>query len=231
MSGYDPKDRRTSTIPADFNFQFAQNLNRLSLQSKRIGLLSSGSEDSEGNKLLSKATEILGKLGADVIPISETKEYPGEEELFVLLFEFREGINKYLRKANSDLQNLNQLIAFNNENRDLAMEHFGQEIFIESAETLGQRSKYMRSVEFTTKESRNYIDNLLSKYNLNALVGLTRGPAWLINYNGGDEQAIEISDHGEWRVCSHVGVSSHHHTIWSCRWFACRYLIHFYCLG
>ena len=191
MSGYDPKDRRTSTIPADFNFQFAQNLNRLSLQSKRIGLLSSGSEDSEGNKLLSKATEILGKLGADVIPISETKEYPGEEELFVLLFEFREGINKYLRKANSDLQNLNQLIAFNNQNRDLAMEHFGQEIFIESAETLGQRSKYMRSVEFTTKESRNYIDNLLSKYNLNALVGLTRGPAWLINYNGGDEQAIE----------------------------------------
>ncbi|GIT34423.1 MAG: hypothetical protein Ct9H300mP4_07420 [Gammaproteobacteria bacterium] len=191
MSGYDPKDRRTSTIPADFNFQFAQNLNGLSLQSKRIGLLSSGSEDSEGNKLLSKATEILGKLGADVIPISETKEYPGEEELFVLLFEFREGINKYLRKANSDLQNLNQLIAFNNEYRDLAMEHFGQEIFIESAETLGQRSKYMRSVELTTKESRNYIDNLLSKYNLNALVGLTRGPAWLINYNGGDEQAIE----------------------------------------
>ena len=191
MSGYDPKDRRTSTIPADFNFQFAQNLNGLSLQSKRIGLLSSGSEDSEGNKLLSKATEILGKLGADVIPISETKEYPGEEELFVLLFEFREGINKYLRKANSDLQNLNQLIAFNNEYRDLAMEHFGQEIFIESAETLGQRSKYMRSVELTTKESRNYIDNLLSKYNLNALVGLTRGPAWLINYNGGDEQAIK----------------------------------------
>jgi len=191
MSGYDPKDRRTSTIPADFDFQFAQNLNRLSLQSKRIGLLSSGSEDSEGNKLLSKATEILGKLGADVIPISETKEYPGEEELFVLLFEFREGINKYLRKANSDLQNLNQLIVFNNENRDLAMEHFGQEIFIESAQTLGQRSKYMRSVEFTTKESRDYIDGLLNKYNLNALVGLTRGPAWLINYNGGDEQAIE----------------------------------------
>ena len=71
------------------------------------------------------------------------------------------------------------------------MEHFGQEIFIESAETLGQRSKYMRSVEFTTKESRNYIDSLLNEYNLDTLVGLTRGPAWLINYDGGDEQAIE----------------------------------------
>ena len=165
MSGYDPKDRRTSTIPADFNFQFAQNLNGLSLQSKRIGLLSSGSEDSEGNKLLSKATEVLGKLGADVIPISETKEYPWEEEFFVLLFEFREGINKYLRKANSDLQNLNQLITFNNENRNVAMKHFGQEIFIESAQTLGQRSKYMRSVELITRESRDYIDGLLNEYN------------------------------------------------------------------
>ena len=191
MAGYDPKDKRTSAIPADFNFQFAQNLNELSLQSRRIGLLSSGSEDSEGSKLLTKATEILGKLGADVILISETKEYPGEEEFFVLLFEFREGINKYLRKTHSDLQNLNQLIAFNNQNRDVAMEHFGQEIFIESAETLGQRGKYMRSVELTTRESRNYIDSLLNEYNLDALVGLTRGPAWLINYDGGDEKAIE----------------------------------------
>ena len=103
MSGYDPKDKRTSTIPADFNFHFAQNLNGLSLQSKRIGLLSSGSEDSAGSKLLIKAAEIFRKLGTDVTTISETKEYPGEEEFFVLLFEFREGINKYLRKANSDI--------------------------------------------------------------------------------------------------------------------------------
>jgi len=209
MAGYDPKDKRTSAIPADFNFQFAQNLNELSLQSRRIGLLSSGSEDSEGSKLLTKATEILGKLGADVILISETKEYPGEEEFFVLLFEFREGINKYLRKTYSDLQNLNQLIAFNNQNRDVAMEHFGQEIFIESAETLGQRGKYMRSVELTTRESRNYIDSLLNEYNLDALVGLTRGPAWLINYDGGDEKAIE--DQRSWGTGGFAAMAGYPH--------------------
>ena len=190
IAGYDRKDRATRAIPSDFNFQFTQNLNKLSLQSRRIGLLSSGSKDTEGSKLLAKATKIFGKLGAEVLTISETKEYPGEEEFFVLLFEFRQGINKYLRKTNSDLQNLNQLIAFNNQNEDVVMEHFGQEIFIESAETLGQRGKYMRSVELTTRESRNYIDSLLNEYNLDALVGLTRGPAWLINYDGGDEKAI-----------------------------------------
>ena len=209
MAGYDPKDKRTSTIPDDFNFQFAQNLNELSLQSKRIGLFSSGSEDSEGSKLLTKATEIFRKLGADVISIPEIKEYPGEEEFFVLLFEFREGINKYLRKANSDFQNLNQLIAFNNENGDVAMEHFGQEIFIESAETLGQRSKYMRSVELTTRVSRNYLDSLLEEYSLDALVGLTRGPAWLINYDGGDEQAIE--DQRSWGTGGFAAMSGYPH--------------------
>ena len=209
MAGYDPKDKRTSAIPANLNFQFAQNLNELSLQSRRIGLLSSGSEDSEGSKLLTKATEILGKLGADVILISETKEYPGEEEFFVLLFEFREGINKYLRKTHSDLQNLNQLIAFNNQNQDVAMEHFGQEIFIESAETLGQRGKYMRSVELTTRESRNYIDSLLNEYNLDALVGLTRGPAWLINYDGGDEKAIE--DQRSWGTGGFAAMAGYPH--------------------
>ena len=206
---YDPKDRATRKIPTDFNFQFTQNLNKLSLQSRRIGLLSSGSKDTEGSKLLAKATKIFGKLGAEVLPISETKEYPGEEEFFVLLFEFREGINKYLRKANSELQSLNQLIAFNNQNKDVAMKHFGQEIFIESAETLGQRGKYMRSVELTTRESRNYIDGLLNEYNLDALVGLTRGPAWLINYDGGDEKAIE--DQRSWGTGGFAAMAGYPH--------------------
>ena len=209
IAGYDPKDRATRAIPSDFNFQFTQNLNKLSLQSRRIGLLSSGSKDTEGSKLLAKATKIFGKLGAEVLTISETKEYPGEEEFFVLLFEFRQGINKYLRKTNSGLQNLNQLIAFNNQNKDVAMEHFGQEIFIESAETLGQRGKYMRSVELTTRESRNYIDGLLNEYNLDALVGLTRGPAWLINYNGGDEKAIE--DQRSWGTGGFAAMAGYPH--------------------
>ena len=158
---------------------------------------------------MAKATKIFGKLGAEVLTISETKEYPGEEEFFVLLFEFRQGINKYLRKTNSGLQNLNQLIAFNNQNKDVAMEHFGQEIFIESAETLGQRGKYMRSVELTTRESRNYIDGLLNEYNLDALVGLTRGPAWLINYNGGDEKAIE--DQRSWGTGGFAAMAGYPH--------------------
>ena len=209
IAGYDRKDRATRAIPSDFNFQFTQNLNKLSLQSRRIGLLSSGSKDTEGSKLLAKATKIFGKLGAEVLTISETKEYPGEEEFFVLLFEFRQGINKYLRKTNSDLQNLNQLIAFNNQNKDVAMKHFGQEIFIESAETLGQRGKYMRSVELTTRESRNYIDGLLNEYNLDALVGLTRGPAWLINYNGGDEKAIE--DQRSWGTGGFAAMAGYPH--------------------
>ncbi|GIT35187.1 MAG: hypothetical protein Ct9H300mP4_15060 [Gammaproteobacteria bacterium] len=209
MSGYDFKDKRTRSIPTDFNFHFAEDLNKLSLRSRRIGLLSSGSEDSEGSKLLIKTTEIFQKLGADVITITETKDYPGEEEFFVLLFEFREGINKYLRKANSDIQDLSQLITFNNENRDVAMEHFGQEIFIESAGTLGQRSQYMRSLQLTTTESRNYIDGLLNDHKLDALVGLTRGPAWLINYDGGDEKAIE--DQRSWGNGGFAAMSGYPH--------------------
>ena len=209
MSGYDSKDKRTRSIPTDFNFHFAEDLNKLSLRSRRIGLLSSGSEDSEGSKLLIKTTEIFQKLGADVITITETKDYPGEEEFFVLLFEFREGVNKYLRKANSDIQDLSQLITFNNENRDVAMEHFGQEIFIESAETLGQRSQYMRSLQLTTTESRNYIDGLLNDHKLDALVGLTRGPAWLINYDGGDEKAIE--DQRSWGNGGFAAMSGYPH--------------------
>tara|TARA_B100001750_G_C15480388_1_gene585063 strand:- start:614 stop:1831 length:1218 start_codon:yes stop_codon:yes gene_type:complete len=89
------------------------------------------------------------------------------------------------------------------------MEHFGQEIFIESAETLGQRSQYMRSLQLTTTESRNYIDGLLNDHKLDALVGLTRGPAWLINYDGGDEKAIE--DQRSWGNGGFAAMSGYPH--------------------
>ena len=31
--------------------------------------------------------------------------------------------------------------------------------------------------------------NLMEQYNLDAFIGLTRGPAWKINYEGGDRKA------------------------------------------
>ena len=209
MAGYDSNDHSTSTIPVNYDFQFSDNLNKLSLKNKRVGLLSSGSEDSEGRKLLAKATTTFRKLGAKVIPIIENKEYPGEEELFVLLFEFREGINNYLKKADSDLQNLHQIIEFNKQNSDVVMKYFGQEIFIESAETIGQKEKYMRSIELTTTESRKYIDSLLDEHSLEALVGLTQGPAWLINYNGGDNKAIE--DQRSWGTGGFAAMAGYPH--------------------
>ena len=209
MAGYDSNDHSTSTIPANYDFQFSNNLNKLSLKNKRVGLLSSGSEDSEGSKLLAKATTTLRKLGAEVIPIIENKEYPGEEELFVLLFEFREGINNYLEKADSDLENLHQIIEFNKQNSDVVMKYFGQEIFIESTETVGQKEKYMRSIELTTTESRKYIDSLLDEHSLDVLVGLTQGPAWLINYNGGDNKAIE--DQRSWGTGGFAAMAGYPH--------------------
>tara|TARA_B100000315_G_scaffold207150_1_gene201837 strand:+ start:49 stop:1539 length:1491 start_codon:yes stop_codon:yes gene_type:complete len=209
MAGYDSNDHSTSTIPTNYDFQFSNNLNKLSLKNKRVGLLSSGSEDSEGRKLLAKATTTFRKLGAKVIPIIENKEYPGEEELFVLLFEFREGINNYLKKADSDVENLHQIIEFNKQNSDVVMKYFGQEIFIESAETIGQKEKYMRSIELTTTESRKYIDFLLDEHSLDVLVGLTQGPAWLINYNGGDNKAIE--DQRSWGTGGFAAMAGYPH--------------------
>ena len=89
------------------------------------------------------------------------------------------------------------------------MKYFGQEIFIESTETVGQKEKYMRSIELTTTESRKYIDSLLVEHSLDVLVGLTQGPAWLINYNGGDNKAIE--DQRSWGTGGFAAMAGYPH--------------------
>ena len=54
----------------------------------------------------------------------------------MLQYEFKDGLNKYLAKANGKVKSLKELIAFNKENEAKAMPYFKQEI-LESSEELG----------------------------------------------------------------------------------------------
>ena len=191
LAGFDPRDPATAKIPRDMQLSFSTNLSKTSLKGKAVGLMSASSNEPEENRLIIKAKTILIDAGAKVIMLANKQDYPGEEEYFVLLYEFREGINKYLSSHSSQPKNLKELIDFNIKNKKTALAHFDQDIFLLSEQTKGQKEKYLNALKITKSVSTEHIDNFLNKNELDAIVGLTMGPAWEIDYEGGDQAAAK----------------------------------------
>ena len=189
ISGVDPNDSATLSIPKDFNFNFTSDLNNASLAGKRFGLLPTGSMNSDGKLMLKKIRMMLEKAGAIVVDIDDNREYPGPEELLVLLYEFKVGLEQYLASSNSEFKTLSELIAFNEENKDDVLKHFDQSHFYDSNKTTSQKEEYLIALE-RVLQTRDEIDSFIKEYNIEALVGLSWSPAWAINHDGGDDEAI-----------------------------------------
>ena len=189
ISGVDSNDSATLSIPKDFNFNFTSDLNNASLAGKRFGLLPTGSMNSDGKLMLKKIRMMLEEAGAIVVDIDDNREYPGPEELLVLLYEFKVGLEQYLASSNSEFKTLSELIAFNEENKDDVLKHFDQSHFYDSNKTTSQKEEYLIALE-RVLQTRDEIDSFIKEYNIEALVGLSWSPAWAINHDGGDDEAI-----------------------------------------
>ena len=189
IAGKDIHDPATLNIPENFNFDFTSDLNKESLKGKRFGLLPTGANEKYGEKARQKIRELLENAGAIVIDVEDKREYPGEAELLVLMYEFKENLEKYLATSNSPHKTLSELIKFNDANKEEVLKHFDQSIFIDSDKTSSLKEEYLLALEEII-DTRNGIDQLLEENNIDALVGLSWSPAWAINHDGGDDEAI-----------------------------------------
>ena len=208
ISGVDPNDPATLNIPKDFNFNFSSNLNDSSLAGKRFGLLPTGSMNSDGKLMLSKIRMVLLEAGAIVVDIDDKREYPGSEELLVLLYEFKVGLEQYLANSNSEFKTLDELIAFNEENKDIVLKHFDQSHFYDSNKTSSQKKEYLIALD-RVLQTRNEIDSFIKEYDIEALVGLSWSPAWAINHEGGDDEAI--AEYKFWVNGSYAAMAGYPH--------------------
>lgn len=133
----------------------------------------------------------MKKSGAAIIEVDLLKKIndignTGNNEFLVLLYEFKDGLNKYLASSNSKMKNLEDIIAFNKNNEAKAMPYFKQETLIES-----QAKGDLSSEEYTgalakTTLSRAIINNIIATNKLDALCGITNGPACCIDLVNGD---------------------------------------------
>ena len=191
ISGYDEDDPATSLIPSNFDFNFSSVTKNISLKGVRLGLLDSENSNPQVIKLHKKIKDIVNSLGGEVILINDDRDYPGDAEYYVLLYEFRVGLEEYLTNSNSSMKKITDIIDFNIKNKDIVMPYFGQDIFYKSVESTSYL-KYLWS-KYKLNKSYKSTKDLLEKYDLDAFIGLTRGPAWKINYDGGDYVAMNDS--------------------------------------
>ncbi|OGO21009.1 MAG: hypothetical protein A2Z14_12650 [Chloroflexi bacterium RBG_16_48_8] len=89
------------------------------------------------------------------------------------------------------VHSLEEIIAFNEENRDMVMPYFGQERMLAAKEKGPLTSKeYLQGMETDHRLSRKEgIDATLQKHPLDAIVAPSGGPAWLIDWVAGDNHS------------------------------------------
>ena len=205
ISGFDSDDPATHKIPKHFDFNFQEAAKKSVLDGLRFGLLDSKNQNKQVQNFYQKIESAIESLGGKVVKFDDSRVYPSDHEYYVLLYEFREGVEKYLANSSSKMKTLEDVIVFNNANSDRVMPHFNQDILY-----LSSKSENIFHYWFSKWKLRNsYRDTLdiLEQNELDAFIGLTRGPAWRIDYIGGDSAAIEETTRfGNGGYAAHTGM-------------------------
>jgi amidase len=190
LAGEDPQDSYTAASKGKIQADYTKFLDINGLQGKRIGVEKNGLNVSPAmDAIFHEAIELLKSKGATIIEVELYKllKPNGHDEFKVLLYEFKDGLNKYLSTANSKVKSLADVIAFNKQNEATAMPYFKQDT-LELAETKGglDTKEYVDAVKNTTETTRGAIDKLLTEHQLDAIIAPTNGFACCIDLVNGD---------------------------------------------
>lgn len=192
MAGPDQNDEITLSAPKNTT-DYTKALDLNGLKGARIGIgRNYMGKHEEIDKVLEQNFEIMRGLGAELIDINEIIPQSSEfnqQALTMLLYEFKDGINKYLRKATptTGVKSLEDIIAFNIKNAERAMPYFKQER-LEQAQKMGPLSdpKYIEAVKLVQSVSRESIRNIKTQYKLDAFITPTSGLPWCTDLINGD---------------------------------------------
>jgi amidase len=188
MAVTDPEDPATRASGRPRARALASISGSHALKGVRIGVVTGPfGFDARMDRLLDEKVAELQAAGARVVcwgelPVFRELDDPERE---VLLYEFKDGINRYLASLgpSSPVTSLAGLIAYNDAHADAEMPYFKQQIFL-LAQTKGPLSEraYRSAVEACRRYSRTEgIDRLMQLYRLDVLVSLTGSPAGRID--------------------------------------------------
>ena len=190
LAGADPADSATQTAPKT-PVDYTRLLRPDALKGQKLGVEKSHlASQTAAGELLRQAVAVLKAQGATVVEVDvrAATQPIGEAEFDVLLYEFKDGVNKYLAQAKAPVKTLADVIAFNKANAAKAMPFFQQETLELAEKTDGLASeKYKAAVRKVVDTSRQALDTALKlEGGLAAIVAITTGPAACIDLVNGE---------------------------------------------
>ena len=191
LTGIDSTDSKTLATDANMLRDYTQFLKEDGLQGKRIGLYKAPlGRHYKVDTVFNQAVAFIKSQGAEVIEIEKIVENNvGGLSFQVMLYEYKDGLNKYFRSLGPDakIKNLEELIAFNKKD-SVEMEFYNQRYLEMAQEKDGLDSDdYKKTLTDMLKGSREEgIDRVMNEFNLDAIIAPTGGPAWKTDHTNGD---------------------------------------------
>jgi len=193
IAGPDVHDAATGPAARHALADYRSALNPDALKGARLGVVRGYFGFHPGvDALAEEALKLLKDRGAILVdPVKPPADSTfGDAEYQVLLYEFKDGINKYLagRGTGFPMRKLEDLIEFNSTNRDRELKWFGQETFEEAVKKGPLTSAaYLKARNHCRKLARvQGIDTLMHTHRLDALVSPTAQPAFVTDWLNGD---------------------------------------------
>jgi amidase len=191
INGIDLADAKTSESEGKLLNDYTNFLNADALKRKRIGIEKKQTGDNPKiRRLFEDALEILKNLGAEIVEIGYVDKFNelGDAEYEILKYEFKSDVNKYLAGANVAVKTLEDVIEFNLQNEERAMPFFRQEI-LEMCQKKGglEEKEYLQALEKCHAGSKKILDEIINTSKLDAICGITGGPACAVDVVYGDK--------------------------------------------
>jgi amidase len=196
LTGVDPDDGATAASAGKSQTDYAQFCDPNGLKGARIGVARKyfGFSDTV-DALMEESLAIMKQQGATLVDPADipTLGKFDESELLVFMYELKADLNAYLARLgpSAPVRTLQDIIEFNEHNRQKEMPYFGQDLFLKA-----QAKGPLTDKEYVDALAKNHqlartegIDALMDQHHLDAIVAPTGGPAWLTDLVNGDHVA------------------------------------------
>jgi len=196
LTGVDPDDAATAASAGQSHTDYAQYCDPNGLKGARIGVARKyfGFSDTV-DALMEQALGVMKQQGATLVDPADiaTLGKFDESELLVFMYELKADLNAYLARLGpgAPVRTLQDIIDFNERNRQKEMPYFGQDLFVKA-----QAKGPLTDKEYVDALAKNHqlartegINALMDQHQLDAIVAPTGGPAWLTDLINGDHSA------------------------------------------
>ena len=181
--------------PARGPHAFVRELQSNALAGRRIGVVRDyfgAASHPRVAAILDAVVAVLGQAGAvvvDPVEIDASMQDIGAAEFAVFLHEFGRDLDASLTGAAT----LQQIIAFNERNAATSMPWFGQDLLQAAAVSRLSNDEYAAALAGSRGAMRSALGDVFDDHGLDALVAPSNGPAWPIDFVGGDRFGVGSS--------------------------------------